>query len=128
MTYHFSKTLIGNFDEIKEKVVEALKEEGFGVITEIDVQATFKKKLDVDFRPYHILGACNPAYAYEALQSESHIGAMLPCNVVLQEINKGQVEVSAVDPVSSMQAVKNEGLAETATKVQGKLRNVIEKL
>ncbi len=128
MAYHFSKILSGRFEDIKEKVVEALKEEGFGVITEIDVQATFKKKLDVDFRPYHILGTCNPAFAYEALKAEPHIGAMLPCNVVLQEINHEQVEVSAVDPVSSMQAVKSEGLAETAVKVQMKLRNVIESL
>lgn len=99
-------------------------EEGFGVLTDIDIRDTLKKKLDVDFKKYRILGACNPHFAYQALQSEDKIGTILPCNVIVQE-NQGQVEVSAVDPMASMQAVENEDLAELAAQVRAKLERVI---
>ncbi len=128
MSYYFSKTINESLEKAKERVTETLKEEGFGILTEIDVQATLKKKLDVDFRPYIILGACNPAFAYEALKSEQNIGTMLPCNVILQENKKGSIEVSAVDPVASMQAIKNDQLGKVATEVRNKLQRVIEKL
>ena len=109
-------------------MTEALKDEGFGVLTEIDIKATLKEKLDVDFRNYKILGACNPPFAYKALQAEEHIGLMLPCNVVVQEKEGGEIEVSAVDPMASMQAVKNEELGEVAGMVKLKLQNVISGL
>lgn len=128
MSYYFSKTINESLEKAKERVTETLKEEGFGILTEIDVQATLKKKLDVDFRPYIILGACNPAFAYEALKSEQNIGTMLPCNVILQENKEGSIEVSAVDPVASMQAIKNDQLGKVATEVRNKLQRVIEKL
>jgi len=128
MSYYFSKTVNGNWDNAREKVTEALKEEGFGILTEIDVKATLKKKLDVDFRPYVILGACNPAYAYEALKSEKNIGTMLPCNVIMQETKDGHIEISAIDPVASMQAIENDKLGKVATEVRSKLQRVIEKL
>jgi uncharacterized protein (DUF302 family) len=126
LAYHFSKTLIGPFDEVVARVIEALKHEGFGVLTDIDVKATLKQKLGVDFRPYRILGACNPKLAYQALQLEDKIGTMLPCNVVVQEHEGGKVEVSAVDPVASMQAIENLELAEVANEVRGRLRKVVE--
>ncbi len=126
MSYYIATTLEVPFDEVLAKVVEALKEEGFGVLTEIDVQATLKKKLDVDFRRYQILGACNPQFAYRALQSEGMIGTMLPCNVIVQEAEGGGVSVAAIDPIASMQAVDNPQLGEIATVIRGKLRNVIE--
>jgi uncharacterized protein (DUF302 family) len=126
MTYHFSKTLDLSFDEAITRVTEELKKEGFGVLTEIDVKATFKKKLDADFRNYRILGACNPPFAYKALQAEPQIGLMLPCNVIVQEGEKGQTVVSAIDPVASMQAVENEALSEVAGQVKAKLQRVIE--
>ncbi len=125
MSYHFSKTTRLSFDEAITRVTEALKKEGFGVLTEIDVKETLKRKLDVDFRKYRILGACNPAFAYRALQAEDKIGTMLPCNVIVQERSDGQVEVSAVDPVASMLAVENRELGAIAEDVRGKLRNVI---
>lgn len=128
MSYYFSKTINESLEKAKERVTETLKEEGFGILTEIDVQATLKKKLDVDFRPYIILGACNPSFAYEALKSEQNIGTMLPCNVILQENKEGSIEVSAVDPVASMQAIKNDQLGKVATEVRNKLQRVIEKL
>src|SRR6056297_3247464 len=128
MSYHFSKTVDLGFDEAIEKTTAALKEEGFGVLTEIDIKATLKKKLDVDFRNYQILGACNPPNAYKALQAEGHIGLMLPCNVIVQEHEDGKVEVSAVDPVASMQAIKNDDLGEVAQNVQSMLKKVIERL
>lgn len=128
MSYHFSKTLDLNFDEAIEKTTAILKEEGFGVLTEIDIKETLKKKLDVDFRKYHILGACNPPNAYKALQAEGHIGLMLPCNVIVQEHEDGKVEVSAVDPVASMQAIENEGLGQVAKDVRNMLKNVIDRL
>ena len=128
MSYYFSKIVNEDFDKAIEKVTSKLKEEGFGVLTEIDVKATLKKKLDVDFKNYKILGACNPPFAYKALQSEDKIGIMLPCNVVVEENNDGKVEVSAVDPVASMQAVKNESLGSIAEEVRSKLKKVIDQL
>lgn len=128
MSYYFSKIINESLDKAKERVTEVLKEEGFGVLTEIDVQATLKKKLDVDFRPYLILGACNPGFAYEALKTEQNIGTMLPCNVILQENNEGSIEVCAVDPIASMLAIKNDQLGKVATEVRNKLQRVIEKL
>ncbi len=128
MSYCFSKKLALSFDEAITKVTEELKKEGFGILTEIDVTATLKKKLDVDFRNYRILGACNPPFAYRALQAEPHIGTMLPCNVIVQELDDGQIEVSAVDPLSSMQAIENKELQVIAEEIQLKLRKVIEQL
>ncbi|MEX2605567.1 MAG: DUF302 domain-containing protein [Gracilimonas sp.] len=128
MSYHFSKTVDLSFDEAIEKTTAELKEEGFGVLTEIDIKATLKKKLDVDFRNYRILGACNPPNAYKALQAESHIGLMLPCNVIVQEHENGKVEVSAVDPVASMQAITNDDLGEVAQNVRDMLKKVIDRL
>jgi len=128
MSYYFSKKLQVPFAEAVDRVTEALEKEGFGILTEIDVQATLKKKLDVDFRPYKILGACNPTMAHEALQAEEMIGTMLPCNVIVQDRGAGVVEVAAVDPVASMKAVENPNLAEIAAQVQGQLRSIIEAL
>ena len=110
MIYYFAKTIEATFDEAIERVTALLMENGFGVLTEIDVKATLKKKLDVDFQPYTILGACNPSFAHKALQAENKIGAMLPCNVVVQDIGEGRIEVAAVDPAASMQAVDNPAL------------------
>lgn len=128
MSYYFSTTLSEDFDDAIEKVTEELKKEGFGILTEIDVKETFKKKLDVDFRKYRILGACNPQMAYKAIQSESHIGTMLPCNVIVQELENGRTEISAVDPVASMQAVENNELGSVAKEVRNKLKSVIQNL
>jgi uncharacterized protein (DUF302 family) len=128
MSYHFSKTVRLPFDQAIAAVTAKLKEQGFGVLTEIDVKATLKQKLDVDFRPYRILGACNPKFAYQALQAEDKIGTMLPCNVIVQEIAPGQVEVSAVDPVASMQAIKNPELGLIAGQVKELLRKVVASL
>lgn len=126
MLYHISRTIDGPFEEAISRVTEALQREGFGILTDIDVAATLKKKLDVDFRKYRILGACNPPIAYQALQHEDKIGTMLPCNVIVQEGPSGRVEVSAVDPLASMQAIENPKLAELAAMVQAKLRAVVE--
>ncbi len=128
MAYYFSKTLNLSFDEAVSKATEELKKEGFGILTDIDVQATLKKKLNVDFRKYRILGSCNPPFAYQALLKEDKIGTMLPCNVIVQEISGGKVEVAAIDPVASMQAVKNPELQGIAEQVQAKLRKVVESL
>jgi len=129
MKYYHSKKLQNvSFDQAISKVTEALKEEGFGILTEIDVQATLQKKLNVDFKPYKILGACNPPFAYKALQAEDKIGTMLPCNVIVQAQPDGSVEISAVDPVASMQAVGNEKLEKIAGEVRDKLRLAIDKL
>ncbi|NQV82831.1 MAG: DUF302 domain-containing protein [Rhodospirillales bacterium] len=128
MSYHFSKTLALPFDEAIEVVTAALAEKGFGVLTTIDVKATLKKKLDADFRPYTILGSCNPTFAHKALLSEDKIGTMLPCNVVVQDAGGGNVEVSAVDPMASMQAIDNPDLGAIASEVQGLLKGVIEGL
>ena len=128
MEYYFSKTITGSFDEAIEKVTEALKAEGFGILTEIDIKATLKKKLDVDFYNYKILGACNPPFAYKALLAEDKIGTMLPCNVIVQEKIQGKVEVSAVDPSVSMQAIENKALADIAAEIRERLQRIIEQL
>ena len=128
MSYYFSKSVDYPFEKAIERVVEELKKEGFGVLTEIDVQDTLKKKINVDFHRYKILGACNPHYAYKALTSENKIGTMLPCNVVVQQHRNGKVEVSAVDPVASMTAIKNDNLGAVAKEVQKKLKKVIENI
>ena len=128
MSYYFSKRVTGKFEEIDEKVRSVLKKEGFGVLTEIDVKATLKKKLDVDFRKYNILGACNPPFAYKALQAEDKIGTMLPCNVIVQEVGPDEVEVAAIDPIASMKAIENPDLLPIAQEVQRKLKNVIEEI
>ncbi len=128
MSYYISKTIESTFDEALERVTQELKKEGFGVLTEIDVKATLRKKLDVDFYNYKILGACNPSFAYRALTAEDKIGLMLPCNVIVQEKTSGLVEVSVIDPIASMQAVNNQALNEMALEVQAKLKSVIESL
>ncbi len=127
MSYYFSKRINSTFADAVERVTEELKK-GFGILTEIDVKATLKKKLDVDFHPYKILGACNPSFAYKALQAENKIGVMLPCNVIVQELPDGQVEIAAVDPIASMQAVDNPALGGIAGEVQAKLKKVIVSL
>ena len=128
MSYYFCKTLDMPFDKALTHVVEGLKKEGFGVLTEIDVKATLKKKLGADFRNYRILGACNPPFAYEALKAEDKIGTMLPCNVIVQETETGAVEVAAVDPIASMQAIDNPALGAVAVEVQAKLKRVVDSL
>jgi uncharacterized protein (DUF302 family) len=128
MSYYFTKTLSMPFADAIAHVTEALAAKGFGVLTTIDVQATMKKKLGADFKPYTILGACNPHYAYRALQKEDRIGTMLPCNVIVTEPHPGTVEVSAVDPVASMQAISNPDLAEVASTVRDLLRETVESL
>jgi len=128
MSYYTHKTVEGNFDQVIEKVTSALKEEGFGVLSDIDVKSTLKEKLDVDFRNYRILGACNPPNAHKALTAEPHIGLMLPCNLVVQEMEEGRIDVSAVDPKASMAAVENPDLESVADFIKGKLERVIHKL
>ena len=128
MSYYFSKIVDDNFDDAIERVTARLAESGFGVLTTIDVSATLKKKIDVDFQRYTILGACNPGFAYKALRAEDKIGTMLPCNVIVQETADGKVEVAAVDPMASMMAIQNETLGEVASQVQGMLKNIIEGL
>jgi uncharacterized protein (DUF302 family) len=128
MSYYFAETLSAPFDDVVSRTLTALQGQGFGVITEIDVKETLKKKLDVDFRRYRILGACNPALAYEALQLEDKVGTMLPCNVIVQDKGDGATEVAAVDPVSSMQAIDNPDPIERAELVRAKLQRVIESL
>lgn len=125
MSYYFSKTVNMPFDQAIQHVTDVLAGKGFGVLTTIDVRAAMKKKLGIDFRPYTILGACNPQFAHKALQSEDKIGTMLPCNVVVQEVGKGHVEVSAVDPVASMEAVDNPKLASIAGEVRDLLKQVV---
>ncbi len=128
MSYYFSKVVDDNFDDAIERVTKHLADAGFGVLTTIDVSATLKKKIDVDFQRYTILGACNPKFAHQALLAEDKIGTMLPCNVIVQETADGKVEVAAVDPMASMMAVKNESLGGVASQVQVMLKNVIEGL
>lgn len=128
MTYNFTKTINTNFDDAIQKVTDELKKEGFGILTEIDVKETLKKKLDVDFKNYKILGACNPPFAYKALLSEDKIGTMLPCNVTVIEQGNGKIEITAVDPVASMQAIENPALADVADQIRSKLKRVIEQL
>ena len=126
VSYHISRVVDLPFEQAVERTVSALKEHGFGVLTEIDVRATLKKKLDVDFRPYVILGACNPAFAHKALLAEDRIGAFLPCNVIVQERGQGRSEVSAVDPIEMMKSVDNQSLAGIAGQVRDNLRAVVE--
>lgn len=128
MAYHFSTTLRQPFDDAVARTIEVLKRHGFGVLTDIDVQATLKQKLNADFRSYRILGACNPGMAYRALQAEDKIGTMLPCNVVVQQRDDGVVEISAVDPVASMQAIGNPALAEIAAKVRDMLKSAVAEI
>lgn len=129
MSYYFNKVLKNqNFDTVIEKVTEVLKNQGFGVLSDIDVKATLKKKIDVDFRNYRILGACNPTFAHKALIVEPHIGVFLPCNVIVQENQNGDIEVSAVDPMASMISVENDSLGGIAEEVQIKMKKVIDDL
>jgi len=128
MDYYFSKTIDQSFDDAIQEVTKALKTEGFGILTEIDVKATLKEKINVDFYNYKILGACNPPFAYKALLAEDKIGTMLPCNVIVQEKVSGQVEVSAVDPSASMLAIENKDLQAIATEIKTRLKKVIENL
>ena len=124
MSYYINKTLKNiSFEEGIARITESLKNEGFGILTEIDLKATLKKKLDVDFYNYKILGACNPEFAYKALLTENKIGTMLPCNVIVQEKKPGEIEISAVDPMASMQAVESENLGDLANEVKRKLEN-----
>ncbi len=129
MEYYFNKTLTNlSFNEVVDKTTQALKEEGFGILTEIDIKTTLKNKLDVDFPNYKILGACNPAFAHKALLAENKIGTMLPCNVIVRETENGNIEVAAVDPIASMIGVKNEDLGEIADEVRNKLKKAIDSL
>lgn len=128
MSYYHSAKLNGTFEEVIEKVTAALKEEGFGVLTQIDIQTTLKNKIGVDFKKYQILGACNPQFAHKALSAEDKIGVFLPCNVVVTEANDGKIEVAAVDPVASMVSVENNELGGLAQEVQDKIKRVIASL
>ncbi len=128
MQYYFNKFVDMSFEEAVAAATERLQDAGFGVLTEIDVKATMKKKLDKDLRPYLILGACNPGFAYKALQAENKIGTMLPCNVIVREDEEGRIEVAAVDPIASMQAVDNPELGAIATQVREQLQGVIDRL
>jgi uncharacterized protein (DUF302 family) len=125
MSYYLSRTIESGFDEAVAKVVDALKSEGFGVLTEIDVAGTMKQKLGIEFRPYRILGACNPLLAHRALSAEDKIGVMLPCNVIVQEAGAGKVEVASIDPRAAMERVGNPALADLAREVADKLARVI---
>lgn len=126
MSYYLAKTIETSFDDAIERTTKALADEGFGIMTEIDVKGTLKKKLDMDFRAYKILGACNPVLAHKVISSEDKIGALLPCNVMVQETAEGSVEIAAVDPVSWLDLIKNPELEETLTDVRGKLQRVID--
>lgn len=128
MKYYFNKTIKGTFEDVIDRVTQGLKDEGFGILTEIDVTATLKEKLDVDFKKYRILGACNPPYAHKALQAEDKIGTMLPCNVIVQEIEEGVFEVAAVNPMASMQAVVNDKLNKVAIEITDRLEKIIKSL
>lgn len=128
MSYYFSKIIDISFEGAVGRVTEELQKEGFGVLTQIDVKETLKKKLEVDFRKYKILGACNPNFAYQALEKEDKIGIMLPCNVIVQETPDNKIEVAAVDPIASMKGVENTKLGEIAIQIQAKLKQVVENL
>lgn len=128
MNYYYSTKISGGFDSAIEKVTAELKKEGFGVLTEIDVADTLKKKLDVDFRPYRILGACNPPFAYQALQNEDKIGVLLPCNFIVQQVSEDEIEVAAVNPLVSMQNVQNDNLNSVASQIAGKIERIINSL
>lgn len=126
MSYYLSAEINGSFDRVVEATEQALKSQEFGVVTRIDMQATLSAKLGVSFRPYVILGACNPALAYEALQMEDKVGTMLPCNVIVQQLDDGRCEVAAIDPVESTQAIPNPRLKAAAQQVRGRLERVID--
>lgn len=128
MNYYFNKTIASDFESVKKKVIEELGKEGFGILSEIDVQSTFKKKLDIDFKKYQILGACNPHFAHKAITAEDKIGTMLPCNVILQELENGEIEVAAINATASMQAVENNKVAEVVKVISAKLQKVIAAL
>lgn len=128
MSYYFNTTIASDFESVKKKVIDELEKEGFGILSEIDVQTTFKKKLNVDFRKYQILGACNPTFAHKALKTEDKVGTMLPCNVILQELENGLVEVAAVNATASMQAIDNEELEGIASEISAKLQKVVAAL
>jgi len=128
VSYYVARTLSGTFDEAVTRVTEALAKEGFGILTDIDVSETLKKKIGVDFPRYRILGACNPALAYEALKLETMVGTMLPCNIVVRDAGNGQTEVAAIDPVASMQAIDNRELKLSAARVSAKLKKVVSEL
>lgn len=128
MNYYFNKTVKGNFEEIIDKVSKELEKEGFGVLTDIDIKATFKKKLDVDFQNYRILGACNAPYAHKALTTEDKVGTMLPCNVIVQQLKDNSIEIAAVNPLASMQAIDNSELKGIADEITEKLKKVISNI
>jgi uncharacterized protein (DUF302 family) len=128
MSYYFSKVLDTDFQTAIDRTVAGLKTKGFGIITEIDLKATFQLKLGKEIRPYRILGACNPNYAYEAIQVENKVATMLPCNVIVQELENGKIEVAAINPVDSMAAIRNTKLKDLAGNVEGLLKEVIEGL
>jgi len=128
MSYYFSKTLQKTYEEAHPYVEDKLKNFGFGIVTELEMHKKFKEKLNIDFRPYKILGACSPKHAFEAVSTEEHIGLMLPCNIVIQDKGNNEVEVSVIDPIASMQAVNNPGLADTAADIQQKLKDFTESL
>jgi len=128
MSYYFSKTIHASFEEAISRATEALKKEGFGVLTEIKIHEKLKEKLGVDFQRYTILGACNPAFAYKALQAENKIGTMLPCNVIVQDVGNGEIEIAAVNPIESMKAIQNPELGAVASQVTEMLKRVIEEL
>jgi len=128
MSYYFAKTIVSEFDTAILHIKDELQKEGFGVVSEIDLKTTFKNKLDTDFRPYTILGACSPKHAFKAIATEDKIGTMLPCNVLVQEVGKGEVEVAAIDPVASMMAVENNEISDLADEIRKKLKKVIDNL
>ena len=128
MNYYFNKTIASDFESVKKRVIEELGKEGFGILSEIDVKATFEKKLEIDFRKYKILGACNPKFAHKAITAEDKIGTMLPCNVILQELENGDIEVAAINATASMQAVENSKVAEIAKEISGRLKKVVDAL
>lgn len=128
MEYHITKNVSGSFQEVLEKTKAALAKEGFGVISEIDLKGKFKEKLEVDFREYRILGACNPKMAHQAIEQEDKIGVLLPCNVLVQEHESGQVEVTAINPMETMSAINNPKLEEIAKEVSQKLQAVIDQV
>lgn len=129
MNYYYNTIVNGSFESIEAKVIELLKNENFGVLTQIDMQQTLKNKLNVDFKKYKILGACNPPFAYKALQAEDKIGTMLPCNIIIQELSPNTtIEVAAINPLISMNAVRSEALKTVAQEVSLKLENVINNI
>jgi uncharacterized protein (DUF302 family) len=128
MSYYISKKVTGQFDATIAKVIDALKAEGFGVLTDIDVKSTLKQKIGVDFRPYRILGACNPPLAHKALTAEDKIGVMLPCNVIVQDLGGGRLEVAAINPLAAMERVSNPALTAVAEEVAGRLQRIIDAL